>query len=719
MPDLHFAFTLKTVFLVAAIPASIFLALWFYRFTVPPIPKSLKTILVSLRALALLFMFMLLGEPLLSLLTHSVEEPIVTILVDNSKSMAIRDPRGDRRQVLIGTLSSKAISNLGAIGTPQYVLFDVASKPCSLFSPESLTTNGDGTDIGAALKRLKEIATTSNIQAAVLLTDGESTVGTSPLYEAEELGLPIFTVGIGDSSEQKDVQIRRVLANEITYVGNRVPVNATVRSTGFGGERVEVSIQQGGAILDRKVLVLEPGTREYGVPLSFVPAKEGIQKFTVAVSKLPGELTDRNNTTSFFSKVLKSKMKVLLLAGSPGQDVAFIRRALGGDKNVDLKSFIEEKNGDFYDGPLTAQAIDNADCLVLVDYPNEATSAISLSLVRETVAGTKPFLFVLSRTEDIAKLRTLEAALPFTIGQTSTNEYQVFVSIPDAQNDNPILRLSSGSIDAWSKLAPAFRIQGDFVAKPESEVLGTVRLQTATSRDPVLISRNVNSKKSLAILAYGLWRWKMYGDPGSGTENLLDEFLSNTVRWLTTREDDRRFRIQPVKAMFSGQDPIEFTGQLYDENYKPLDDVTVQVTITHGNQTNDIVLNPLGNGQYDGSLDRLAEGDYSFTARAQQDGKMVGEDKGTFSVGGLNLEYLDTRMNKLLLQQIAARTGGRYYDTDALETLPKDISSLSNFKARELTQTREIELWNLKWTLSLIVLFLATEWFLRKRNGMI
>jgi hypothetical protein len=211
----------------------------------------------------------------------------------------------------------------------------------------------------------------------------------------------------------------------------------------------------------------------------------------------------------------------------------------------------------------------------------------------------------------------------------------------------------------------------------------------------------------------------MYGDPESGTENLLDEFLSNTVRWLTTREDDRRFRAQPVKAMFSGQDPIEFTGQLYDENYKPLDDATVQITITHGNQTNDIVLNSLGNGQYDGSLDRLAEGDYSFAARAQQDGKTIGEDKGTFSVGGLNLEFLDTRMNKLLLQQVAARTGGKYYDTDALATLPKDISSLPNFKPRELTQTREFELWNLKWILSLIVLFLALEWFLRKRSGMI
>ncbi len=719
MPDFHLAFTVRTILLLAAIPASILFAFWSYRFTVPPISKSLKIILLTLRALALFLLFVLLGEPLLSLLTHSIQEPIVAVLIDNSKSMAIRERAGDRKQILMKTLESPSISKLQSVGVPQYILFDRSSKPLSSFSPESVTTNGDGTDIGAALKHLKDATGTQNIQAAILLTDGEFTVGTSPLYEAQELGLPVFTVGIGDSSEQRDVQIRRVLANDITYLGNRVPVNATVRSTGFRNERTEVTLQQDRRILDRKILVLEQGTREYAVPLSFVPAKEGVQKFTVAVSTLPDELTDRNNAMSFFTKVLKSKMKVLLVAGSPSQDVAFLRRALEGDKNVDLQPFIEEKNGDFYNTPMTAQTIADADCLVLVDYPNDATSAASFALIRDAVTGTKPFMFVLSRTMNFAKLRALEAALPFSVGETSTNEYQVFVSIPAAEVDNPILRLSSRSVDVWSKLAPIFSIQGLFRAKPESETLGTIRLQTTTTTEPVLLSRNVNRRKSFAILAYGLWRWKMYGEPGSGSENVLDEFLSNTVRWLTTRDDDRRFRIQPVKTMFSGQEPIEFTGQLYDENYKPVEDATVQVTITQDKHTNDIVLNSLGSGQYDGSLEGLGEGDYSFTSRAQRGGKILGDDKGTFSVGGLNAEFLDTRMNKLLLQQVAAQTGGKYYDPGAIDDLPKDIASLPNFKPTELTQTHQIELWNLRWTLSLIVLLFSLEWFLRKRSGMI
>ncbi|HEY6950773.1 MAG TPA: vWA domain-containing protein [Bacteroidota bacterium] len=719
MPDFHLAFTLKTVVIVLAVPAAVLVAAWAYRYTVPPVSTPLKIALITLRSLAVLFLFLLLGEPLLSLLTRSVEEPIVAILVDNSRSMSIQDRRGDRKKILNGILESPSVSALHSIGKPAYILFDRSSRFISSFSPESLTTKGDGTDIGEALNRLRKMAAVENIQAAVLLTDGQFTTGTSPLYQAKELSFPVFTVGIGDSTEQKDLQIRRVLANDIAYVGDRVPVNVTVKSTGFNGERVEVGVSQNGTLLDHKTLTLEPGTREYAIPLSVVPAKEGVQKFTVSVSKLPGELTAENNAMSFFTKVLKSKMKVLLVCGSPGEDASFIRRALEGDKNVDLKSFFEQKNGGFLEGVISAQVVSDADCLVLVGFPNKASSGESFSAIHDAITKGKPFLFVLSRSVDFDRLRTAESALPFTVGQTTTNEDEVFVTIPAAQQGNPILKISNASIVAWSKLAPVFSIQSGFRAKPEAEVLGIARIQSIATPEPVLVSRSVNRQKSFAILAYGIWRWKMFGDPANGTENLLDEFLSNTVRWLTTHEDDRQFRVQPVKTAFGGQEPIEFAGQLYDQSYKPVDNAVVQVTVARGKESSDILLNAIGNGRYDGSLDRLEEGDYSFSATAQQNGKTIAEDKGTFSVGGLNVEYLDTRMNKPLLEQIAASTGGKYYDTDALASLPNDLGSLPNFKKRDLVHSREIELWNFKWALALIVVLFSLEWFLRKRSGMI
>jgi hypothetical protein len=76
-------------------------------------------------------------------------------------------------------------------------------------------------------------------------------------------------------------------------------------------------------------------------------------------------------------------------------------------------------------------------------------------------------------------------------------------------------------------------------------------------------------------------------------------------------------------------------------------------------------------------------------------------------------------MNKLLLQQIADRTGGRYYDVNALSSLPEDVGSLPGFRPREIVRSSEIELWNRSWMLAAVVLVFASEWFLRKRNGML
>jgi hypothetical protein len=76
-------------------------------------------------------------------------------------------------------------------------------------------------------------------------------------------------------------------------------------------------------------------------------------------------------------------------------------------------------------------------------------------------------------------------------------------------------------------------------------------------------------------------------------------------------------------------------------------------------------------------------------------------------------------MNKLLLQRIADRTGGRYYDVKDLGSLPEEIASLPGFRSREIVRSSEIELWNRSWVLAGIVLVFAAEWFLRKRNGML
>jgi hypothetical protein len=211
----------------------------------------------------------------------------------------------------------------------------------------------------------------------------------------------------------------------------------------------------------------------------------------------------------------------------------------------------------------------------------------------------------------------------------------------------------------------------------------------------------------------------MLSSSGSGTEKVLESFLGNAIRWLTTQEDARRIVVQPSKHIFTTQDAVEFTARVYDESFRPLDDAQIEVRVQHGNEMSPLVLNPLGGGQYQGVYDRLSEGEYKFAATVKVNGALIGGDQGLFSISGFNAEYLETRMNKPLLQQIAVQTGGQYYESNEFSLLLHDVASSPNFKPRDVSKSAEIEIWNSRWMLALVIFIFALEWFLRKRNGML
>jgi hypothetical protein len=720
MPELHLSILFRFVFILFAAVCSIMLSLYVYRTTVPPVSSNKRYVLISLRSIGMFLLFLLLGEPLLSLVTHSVDQPIISVLVDNSQSMAIIDRTGRRDETLKSILHSNMWKQINKDGRLTYSVFDAKVRGLAAITDDSLTFRGEATNIAEALKSVKKTSASSNLQAVVLITDGNPTIGMNPLYEAEELGVPVFTVGVGDTIEQKDLLIRKTLTNEITYAGAKVPVNVTVHSAGFGGERVRISIHDGATILDEKSLILDSGTRDYLVPLSFVTEKEGVHKFTAEVSNLQGELTQRNNRTSFFIKVLKNKLRVALIAGAPNQDAAFIRRAMASDKNIEVIPFIEKNDGQFYENTLKAEALKAVDCIVLIGFPTDHSNPHSIQTVLNAGDAEKPFLIILSRTLDFDKLHALDPLLPFRTENVTRDELQVFAVVSEKQQNSPILKISSiNTVQLWSKLPPIFRQQGNFRSKIESEVLATVRLQSMPLTDPFIVVRNMNKKKSLAVLGYGLWRWNMLSDEGSGTEQMLEHFISNAIRWLTTQEDSRKIRVQSSKHIYTTQDAVEFIAQVYDDNYQPLDDAQIEVRVNNGSETSPIVLNALGSGQYQGEFETLREGEYKFTATVMANGTALGSDQGAFSVGSQNEEFLETRMNKPLLQQIAAQTGGRYYDSNNFGSLANDVTMMPIFKPRDISKSAEIEIWNSRWMLALVIFIFALEWFFRKRNGML
>ncbi|MGA9120132.1 MAG: hypothetical protein WB699_12280 [Bacteroidota bacterium] len=719
MPGIHIDLAAALGIVAFLTILAILAAAFFYRKTHPPVSPARRRILMALRALVFAFLVLLLFDPILHLSFTTSTPPVLAVLFDNSKSMRIIDRSGNRRVQIENVRTAGVFDRVMSKASVLYYTFGIHLRPYDRTPKDTLSLNEGGTDIASALQSISAEKDRRRINAVLLVSDGTYTIGRDPLGETERLGVPLYCVGIGDTAEQKDVLVSRVAANDLVYAGTRAPVRATVLSSGFDSAGVEVTLREGGKVLDRSKLQLQPGSREYNIDLSYVPDGVGLNRYTVDVSSLPGEITAANNHRSFVARVLKSKLKILIIGGEPSPDLTIVRQTLEEDKNLQVRSVTQTSQGTFYEGRPPLAFLDSADCFIFVGFPTSSTSPEIARQLSQRIAGSfTPILYVDGRHASPSSFRDIAGALPFTVGMRTQTERSISFQPADDQREHPIL---GGGADwsAWNNLPPVFSTVSSYTAKPGSVVLGFARSGKAASHDPVLLAQSVSQEKSVALLAYGIWRWRLMTQESAGTADLFATFLTNTIKWLTTPDDRRPVRVSPVEDSFPDGQPATFTGQIYNQNAEPVENATLHVTAERDGLRFETDMRPIGGGRYEGSLDGLTEGDYTFHATGSVNGAVLGEDRGRFVVGGTELEFQDTRANHLLLRQLAYRTGGAYLEPGEIDRLDSLLFSHPAFVQQPIAHTTDSSLRQAMWMIIAIVLLLATEWILRRLSGML
>jgi hypothetical protein len=696
-----------------------FLSYLYYRHTLPPVSRGRRILLGTLRGIGLFFCALLLVEPLVRLIHTSTLPPTVAVLVDNSQSMTLEDrniPRSGLLRQELGGIQGMSLPSRGGL---RYYLFGSSLQPGSETLPDSLTLDDQATNLSAALGQLAAEKDEKNIRAVFLLSDGSSNSGENPLYAGADLGVPIVAIGIGDSSHPRDVGITRIAANEIVYENTETPVDATIRSSGFSGQTVTVSLEQEGRLVDQRQVLLQDGVRDHKVPLKYTPEGEGVSRLSVRVSQLEGELTGRNNRQDFFARIIRSRLRVLILAGGPSPDLAAVRSTLVRESGFSVTTRTQRAPSGFYEGPLSDASIDTADCLVLIGFPGAMTDPSVLARIRdEALEERKPLFFVSGRRVSDSGFEQLSQALFVTRLSRSAVEEVVFFSPEPSQLNHPILSVENRE-GGWQSLPPIFRTKSAFRVRAGALVLGRAAINNIALDDPMLVAGNAGGRKALSLMGYGLWRWKLMGAGDPETEDIFASFLTSGIRWLTTREQDRGLQVRTTREFFPQGEPVEFVGQLYDDAARPVDNATVRVTVRTDTQSAEVSLSSAGSGRYEGSLFGLGPGDYRFHAVAMVSEDTLGRSSSRFSVGELNLEFRDTRMDAALLRRLAEGTGGSFFGTGQAAEIEAMLASLGSFEPAEVVEEMTLELWNWIYSLVVIVLCFSAEWFVRKKEGMV
>ncbi|MBL7765108.1 MAG: hypothetical protein JNJ58_03370 [Chitinophagaceae bacterium] len=556
------------------------------------------------------------------------------------------------------------------------------------------------TDLSTNLEMLMTTLENENVGSIILSSDGIYNKGYSPLSLQYPFKGAIYTIGLGDSTLQKDALITRVFSNKLVYLGDQFAIRSDMAAYSCKGSTLTMSIfhhNSNRVVASQTMTVNEE--RMTRTMETIVDAKiAGIQHYTISISKADGEQNIINNSQDIYVEVQDSKENVLLLANSPHPDIFALKEALSKNKNykVDVKSALNAPNN-----------LSEYNLIVLHNLPSAAFNAGNIIEMAHR-NGISIWYFTGSQTAIPLFNKSQTCLLISPRGLSSTDAQAILNKDFSYFTINPASQLNS--------LPPLSVPFGDFTAGAGTQILMTQKVGSVPTSYPLWMMQQNSQGKTGVTAGEGIWRWRMYDYTQHQNYNLVDEYILKTAQYLSVKNDKRQFRVSLPKSVFTDSEPIHFDAELYNENYELINtpDVTLNISDSTGRKSN-YNFNR-SNNSYSLNIGSLSEGKYSYTASTVFNGRSHSAS-GNFRVISLNIEEVNTTADFGMLNQLAKMYGGEFVFANQINTLKEKIKNNPNVKSVIRSDETTRPLIDIKWIFAFLIMLLSIEWFVRKRTG--
>ena len=583
-------------------------------------------------------------------------------------------------------------------------------------------------DAIADIDRKKE----ENFNSIVLLTDGGETAArisgkqlrallssgiknaSDKYHSPKEWFLPIFIAGFGEKFQQPNLSLEQFFTDDFVEAGKSQLAAGTLFSSGIRKKQtvgLELSID--GAMKSSRTITLsneEPATR---FSFSFMPEGVGLHSVRVRTRMRLEEPVVEDNHRTVYVRVVSEKEKILY-ADVPRWEFKFLKRQLEGQEKIESDFLLLSPRGDLMKKSSTDVLASPAKLgkyrVVILGGLASYTRAVQENALVDFV-NRGGSLVVLGGSGSLLTLRfrTLSAMLPAQPLSNDVSRGKFAVKPDPAGVRHPIMQISreTSRDSVWNTL-PYLYTYNALQTKGNSQVLAVQPWDWCAGHACPLMVLGKYGKGSVLIIAVeGLWRWKLNPNSSQYYERLWKNILTYLMQ--VEPEADWSFSVSSRnfllgdKVCFSARPNREIQTKTAAAAVENMDKKTkMNITLTK---------NRSGEA-YSGCFRATETGDYRATLRVNN---KASSDNEPFSVEVAAAEFRHPELADRLLREIAADTGGRYFDESQIKSL---VSAIQKQKNYTLVNKEYNPASSPIFYIFLIVL-LSIEWAIRRREGFV
>jgi hypothetical protein len=644
--------------------------------------SKVNLVLAFLRFFSIFGILLLLINPIITRKRLETIKTPLPIVVDNSSSIVDLKANESALELYKKLSQNKELQEKFDVQTYR---FDSDFEQSDEFD-----FKGNQTNLDEVAKNLKSIYKNTSFPT-VLITDGNQTSGNDYVYSFDANN-SVYPLVVGDTTTFLDLKVSQLNVNKYAFHKNKFPVEVFLHYSGNKSINADFRISLGNSVLVKQSISFSSSKKTAIVNVLLPADKVGLQVFVATISSKEKEKNTYNNIKNFAVEIIDQKTNVAIVSVINHPDIGALKRAI--ETNAQRKVTIVKPN--------SINSLQDYSILILYQPTTEFKSVFESN----KLAGINTFIITGTNT-DFNFLNQQQSNLVFKM----SGQKEEYLTRFNSQFN--LFAIDNLGFENFPPLQNAF---GTVTTNGAVSTLLSSKIRNIETNSPLLAFAENQGKRSAFLLGENLWKWRLQSHVDNQSFEKFDVFVDKIIQFLASN-DSKKSLVVNHESFYNSGEAIEISAQYFNKNYE-FDEkarLTISVTNTKTKQTKNYDLLK-GNNFYKVNLDGLSAGAYNFSVKELN-------SKTTYSS---HFEILDFDIEKQFvnpdvekLNQLASQTQGKVHYPNQVDALIKTLLENENYKAiqKEIIAKTPLIDWTL--LLVLIAISLASEWFIRKHNGML